>query len=287
MEAFRFYQKQRDELAYAKHLAESTDDAGMRELALEEVDTLNRKIEVLLHKMRVLLLPPDPRDHKPIFLDIQVDKIGREQAFYDFERMYLLYLDSLGFINSYFKVNHFSSTCADSLLSDILFVKASHVYQHLKYEEGTHQFIVAGDSHSTRQFNVSVEVFGAVEEEDFELNMSDVRVEIVRCWGAGGQRIVYYYGVRMTHILTGLVVKVSDERSQIQNKFRAQEILRSKIYNWQLEQDNPIDRSKIIRTYDFVQNTVIDHRLADRTFDLTEILQGRLHQIIDQLIELD
>jgi peptide chain release factor 1 len=283
-EAYRTYQKYSSELDYAKDLADSGDDAEMRDLARDEVDILNTRIDDQLHKMKVLLLPKDSRDDRHIFIEIQGSASSREiwQFVYDLTRMYGRYIEAQKWKWKFFdECSHGS----DEPKIFLFHVAESGIYQSLKFEQGIHQIVSGNNADSVTTFNISVEVFAVADQNDVQLNMNDVRIEVLRCAYPGGQHIIRVdSGIRLTHIPTGIVVKSTGERSQLKNKVRAKQLLTAKLYR--LQNDLSVV-AEIVRTYNIEQDSVIDHRLGDMRYSLSNLINGGLHQIINLLVRQD
>ena len=281
-EAYRSYQKYLSELDYAKDLAESFDDVEMRDLARDEVDTLSARIDDQLHEMKVLLLAKDPRDSRHVFIKIQGSNNSREtgQFVHDLGRMYARYIEAQKWKWKFFdEFSHGSDEPEMFLIS----VAENEVYQSLKFEQGVHQIVGGKNADSATTFNISVEVFAEANRDDVHLDMKDVHIEVFRTWGAGGLSVVYSdSGVRMTHIPTGIVVKSTGERSQLKNKYRAEKMLIANLYRLQHE---PADAPEIVRTYTVEQDMVIDHRLGNMVFSMSNLINGGLHQIINPLLK--
>ena len=258
----------------------SADDREMRELAQSEIDLLDDKIEHLEFDMRVLLLPKDPRDHKSVILEINVDRKQNRLFSQDYLLIYLRYILHH---NWQYRISH-SGSCGDPLSTNIIYIEKEGAYHNLKYEHGIHRFVFEGDFQKPLIVDVSVEVIPDAYGEEISIDMNDVVEQVIYCHGAGGMSIVRYEGIRLKHVPTGLSSKVTDEPSFIQRKWRARHILASKLYNASFEQDISVNKLKVIRRYDIENNMVTDYRLPDINFNLSEIKAGGLGQIIDPLV---
>lgn len=250
----------------------------MRDLAHDEVNTLTASIDTLLYDIKVLLLPKDPRDRRHIFIEIQGNASSREtwQFLYDLGRIYARYIEAQKWKwKSFGEGSHGLSEPKTFLFH----VAESGIYQSLKFEQGIHQIVSGNNADSVTTFNISVEVFADADQNDVQLDMNDVEVQVFRVRGTGG---ISDSGVRMTHIPTGIVVDIQDRRSQLLNKHFAEKMLIAKLRRLQHRQ---IDSAEIVRTYNIEQDTVIDHRLNDMIFSLSDLINGGLHNIINPLLK--
>ncbi|QCT94496.1 peptide chain release factor 1 [Caminibacter mediatlanticus TB-2] len=276
------------------------DDAEMSELAKEEIKEIEEKLPKLEEKIKLLLLPKDPNDDKNIFLEIRAGTGGDEAALFvgDLMKAYLRYADNKGW-----KVEIVSESKNDigGYKEIILLIKGEGAYSRLKYEGGTHrvQRIPATESQGRIHTSaVTVAVMPEVDDVDIELDPKDIKIEVMRAGGAGGQHVnKTESAVRMTHIPTGITVSMQDERSQQRNKEKALQILKARVYE-KLEKERlekigkerksqvgSGDRSERIRTYNYPQNRITDHRIGLTLYRLEQIMnEGLFDEIIDPLI---
>lgn len=285
----------------AQEALELMNDAEMRDLAREEYsDSLSRS-EQLAEEIRMLLLPKDPNDSKNVIMEIRAGVGGEESALFaaDLFRMYSMYAETHGFR---IEIANLSETELGGIKEIDLIIEGDGAWSRLKYEAGGHRVQRVPVTESGGRIHTSaatVAVMPEIDEVDFKLNMNDVRIDVFRSSGAGGQKVnKTSSAIRVTYIPTGLVVECQDERSQYKNKDRALQILRSKLYEAeQAKQDAAVsaerrsqigsgDRSDRVRTYNFPQNRVTDHRLEGeiRNFNLSSVIDGDLDDIIDALI---
>jgi len=270
----------------------------MRALAKEEIEALKCKSAELEKELKVLLLPKDPNDEKNILLEIRAGTGGEEAGLFAQEllRMYLRYAESKGWKTD---ILNQSNTGMGGLKEVILLIEGEGVYSRLKHESGVHRVQRVPETETQGRIHtsaVTVAVLPEAEEVDVEINPEDLRIDVYRSSGHGGQHVnVTDSAVRITHLPTGLVVTCQDEKSQHKNKAKAMKVLRSRLLNMeQEEQRRKIsaerrsmvgsgDRSEKIRTYNFPQGRVTDHRIGLTLYRLEDILQGELDQLIDPL----
>jgi len=291
------YEKTVNALEEAKVMLE---DPEMSELAKEEIKEIEEKLPKLEEEIKLLLLPKDPNDDKNIFLEIRAGTGGDEAALFvgDLMRAYLRYADNKGW-----KVEIVSESKNDigGFKEIILLIKGDGAYSRLKYEGGTHrvQRIPATESQGRIHTSaVTVAVMPEVDDVDIELDPKDIKIEVMRAGGAGGQHVnKTESAVRMTHIPTGITVSMQDERSQQRNKEKAMQILKARVYE-KLESERLAkigearksqvgsgDRSERIRTYNYPQNRITDHRIGLTLYRLEQIMsEGLFDEIIDPLI---
>lgn len=299
IECYDAYLKAKNDYEEAKELAR---DPEMKEFALEEEEKNLNKQKELEKRLEILLLPKDPNDGKNIIVEIRGAAGGDEANIFagDLYDMYVRYAENQGF-----KVELLDSTPGSSGgYSEISFmIKGDSVYSKLKYESGAHRVQRVPQTESQGRVHTStatVLVMPELDDVDFELDMNDVRVDITRSSGCGGQGVnTTDSAVRLTHIPTGIVVYSQTERSQIKNKEIAIKILKSRVYDLKMrEQEAEVgaerrskigtgDRSEKIRTYNYPQNRVTDHRIGYTTNSLDRVMNGKLDDIIEALITED
>ncbi|MCL6583676.1 MAG: peptide chain release factor 1 [bacterium] len=315
-EAFRDYSKQHAEIAdivskyqeykkicadmdEAKEIISRSKDEELRELAKIELDELLARKELLEQELRILLLPKDPNDEKNIILEIRAGTGGEEAALFagDLLRMYLKYVEMQGWKAEILDAH---TTGVGGYKEVIVGIRGEKVYSQLKFESGVHRVQrvpVTEASGRIHTSTVTVAVLPEAEEIDIEIDPNDIRVDIFRSSGPGGQSVnTTDSAVRITHLPTGIVVSCQDEKSQHKNKAKALRVLRSRLLDkLQKEQQSEIsqnrrlqvgsgERSEKIRTYNFPQNRITDHRIGLTLYKLDSILSGNLQEIIDQLI---
>ncbi len=298
VEAFRAYKAQMAQLEQAKAMLYEEDDPDLRALAEEEVDALKASTAELEQKLRLMLLPKDPRDDKNVIMEIRAGAGGDEAGLFaaDLFRMYSYYAEKRGWK---VEVIDQHETGVGGFKSITFEVRGQGAYSRLKYESGVHRVQRVPETESQGRIHTStatVAVLAEADDVDVELNMNDVRVDVFRSQGAGGQSVnTTDSAVRMTHIPTGLVVEVQDERSQLQNRIRAKQILLARLYEMEMErqrqeQENERrsqvgtgDRSEKIRTYNYPQNRVTDHRINLSSYNLPRVMDGELDEFIDEL----
>lgn len=299
IECYNEYLKAESEYEDAKTLI---NDPELGEFAKQEELRQEQRKNELEKKLEILLLPKDPNDDKNIIIEIRGAAGGDEANIFagDLYNMYVKYAESQGF-----KVEVLESTPSSSGgFSEIsMMVKGSGAYSKLKYESGAHrvQRVPATESQGrVHTSTATVLVMPEVDDVDFELDMNDVRVDITRSSGCGGQGVnTTDSAVRLTHIPTGIVVYSQTERSQIRNKEKAIKILKSRVYDLKMreqeqelgaERRNKIgtgDRSEKIRTYNYPQNRVTDHRIGFTVNSLDRVMSGKLADIVEALITED
>ncbi len=290
------YKKIIKELEEAQNLLE---DKEMEELAREEIKKLEKEKEISEKKIKKLLIKRDPNDNKNVFLEIRAGAGGSEAAIFvaDLYRMYSRYVE-----NKNWKIELVDSHPSelDGYKEIILYIKGKNVYFNLKYESGVHRVQRIPVTESQGRIHTStatVAVLPEVEENDVYIDPKDLKIDTYRASGAGGQHVnKTSSAVRITHIPTGIVVTSQDQRSQHQNKAKAMQVLRAKLYeiaekekneaiaNQRREQVGTGERSEKIRTYNYPQNRVTDHRINLTLYKLDRIMDGDLDDIIEALI---
>lgn len=296
------YKKAKDELAMAKEILETENDEELRDLAKLEVNDNEEKIEVLSDELRILLIPKDPNDDKNVILEIRAGTGGEEAALFgqNLLRMYTRYAERHRWKTEIIEIN---DTGMGGIKEAVVMIKGKGAYSRLKYESGVHRVQRVPETESSGRIHTSaatVAVLPEVEDVDVALDPNDVRVDVYRASGNGGQCVnTTDSAVRLTHVPTGLVVTCQDEKSQIKNKEKAFKVLKSRLYDLKLqEQQSEIaaerrsqigsgDRSERIRTYNFPQGRCTEHRIGMTLYRLDAILDGDIDEIIDGLITND
>ena len=296
------YKKAKDELAMAKEILETENDEELRDLAKLEVNDNEEKIEVLSDELRILLIPKDPNDDKNVILEIRAGTGGEEAALFgqNLLRMYTRYAERHRWKTEIIEIN---DTGMGGIKEAVMMIKGKGAYSRLKYESGVHRVQRVPETESSGRIHTSaatVAVLPEVEDVDVALDPNDVRVDVYRASGNGGQCVnTTDSAVRLTHVPTGLVVTCQDEKSQIKNKEKAFKVLKSRLFDlMQQEQNDKIaaerksqigsgDRSERIRTYNFPQSRITDHRINLTLYKLDSFLDGDLDEVIDALITED
>lgn len=302
VEAFRQYQRDSDELDGARAMLDEDSDADMRAMAQDEVSRLESSLDVLRERLKIMLLPKDPRDEKNVIMEIRAGAGGDESGLFaaDLYRMYSYYSEGRRWKVEIIDQHETGIGGFKELKFE---VRGQGAYSRLKYESGVHRVQRVPETESQGRVHtstVTVAVLAEMDEVDVQLDMSDVRVDVYRSGGAGGQSVnTTDSAVRMTHIPTGLVVAVQDERSQLQNRERAKQIMVARLYEMEMERQRSAqenerrsqvgtgERAEKIRTYNYPQNRVTDHRINLTSYNLTAVLNGDLDIFIDELIARD
>lgn len=295
---FRKYKSVQEELENNRPLLDDPDPE-IKKLAREEMDTLKADLNELEKELKVLLLPRDPNDEKNILLELRAGTGGDEAALFAAElfRMYSKYAELNGWKTEILGQN---ITGIGGFKEVIMLIEGQKVYSRLKHESGVHRVQRVPETETQGRIHtsaVTAAVLPEAEEVDVEINSEDLRIDVFRSSGHGGQHVnVTDSAVRITHLPSGLVVTCQDEKSQHKNKAKAMKVLRSRLLDLeQKEQQSKIseerrsmvgsgDRSEKIRTYNFPQGRVTDHRIGLTLYKLDSILQGSLDVILDPLI---
>ena len=299
VQAFRAY---RDAQRAQDEALEMLSDPEMKELAQEELQQAKADLARLEEELKVLLLPKDPNDEKNIFVEIRGGAGGEESALFaaDLYRMYTMYADKRGWQT---EVMSASETELGGYKEIVFRVAGDKVYSRLKFESGVHRVQRVPETESQGRIHTStatVAVLPEAEEVEFELDPADLQIDVFRSSGAGGQKVnKTSSAIRVTHLPTGMVVECQDERSQYRNKDKALAVLRARLYEIERKkQEAEIagerrsqvgtgDRSERIRTYNFPQGRVTDHRIGLTLYRLEAVLDGDLDEIIDALLAAD
>ena len=297
IEAYRAYRGAQEDMETAQEMMSTPD---LAELGEEEYANAKKTIERLREEIRILLLPKDPNDSRNVVMEIRGGVGGEEAMLFaaDLLRMYTMYCDSHGFK---MEIVNISETELGGVKEVSVLVEGEGAYSRLKYESGGHRVQRVPVTESSGRIQTSaatVAVLPEAEEVDFTIDAKDLQIDTFRSSGAGGQHVnKTESAIRITHIPTGVVVECQDERSQHKNRDRAMKILRSKLYEAELEKQNAAiaaqrrsqvgsgDRSERIRTYNFPQGRVTDHRLEgdSKNFNIDAVISGGLDPIIDAL----
>lgn len=293
------YKKIDEDIDTAKEMLKDPD---MREFANSEIESLQSEKEDLENKLKILLLPKDPNDEKNVIVEIRGAAGGDEGNLFagDLFRMYSKYAEKQGW---HLEVTHEVSGESGGYSRIEFMLSGESVYSKMKYESGAHRVQRVPETESAGRVHTStatVLVMPEAEEIDIEIKDSDIRIDITRSSGAGGQCVnTTDSAVRLTHIPTGIVVYCQVERSQIKNKEKAMQILKTRLYDLkQKEQDEKLgnerkskigtgDRSEKIRTYNYPQNRLTDHRINYTVMHLDKIMEGNIEELIEALIAED
>lgn len=302
IEKYREYLKATAEIEDAKEIINSTSDAEWKVLAEFEFEQAREKSEALLEELKILLLPRDPNDDKNVIIEIRAGAGGEESALFAYVlyRMYNMYAESSRFKISLMNANE---TELGGFREVTFMVEGDGAYSRFKFESGVHRVQRVPETESQGRIHtstVTVAVLPEAEDVEIEINPADIVIESCKSSGAGGQHInKTESAVRLTHKPSGIVIECQNERSQFQNKEKALKMLRAKLYEIkQAEQDELIastrknqvgtgDRSEKIRTYNYPQSRVTDHRIGLSLYSLETFLNGDIGDMIDALITAD
>lgn len=283
-------------------LADKSTDEEMRELAETEIEEAKPKLEEITEELKVMLLPKDPNDDKNVIIEIRGGAGGEEAALFanSLYRMYTMYAESKHWKIEVLNINETELGGIKEISFNVI---GEGAYSRLKYESGVHRVQRVPETESQGRVHtstVTVAVLVEADEVELEINPTDLKIDVFRASGAGGQHInKTESAVRITHLPTGVVVECQDERSQYKNKDRAMKILRSRLYESMLEEQNEKiaserrsqvgtgKRSERIRTYNFPESRLTDHRIGLTIYRLESILNGNLDEVIDALATAD
>ncbi len=301
-DAYTAYKENKQTIAESLELLESENDPEMREMLKEELSEARKNQETLEKNLKILLLPSDPNDAKNVFVEIRAGAGGDEAALFAAEiyRMYIKYADAQGWKTEMISLNE---NGLGGFKECTFMISGRRVYSRLKYESGVHRVQRVPETESGGRIHtstVTVAIMPEADEVDFQLNMEDCRFDVFRSSGNGGQSVnTTDSAVRLTHIPTGIVISCQDEKSQLKNKDKALKVLRSRLYEMELEKQHDEeaarrrsqigtgDRSEKIRTYNFPQGRVTDHRIHLTLHRLQAVLNGDLQELTDSLSAAD
>ena len=301
-EKFREYKKAQESLNEAQEILNSSDDKDFREMAQAEYEESKEKISSCTEELKILLLPKDPNDDKNVIIEIRGGAGGEEASLFanSLYRMYTMYAESKGWKQEILNAN---PTELGGFKEISFSIEGSGAYSRLKYESGVHRVQRVPETESQGRIHtstVTVAVLVEADEVELEINPADLSIDYFRASGAGGQHInKTESAVRITHIPTGIVVECQDERSQHKNKDKAMKVLRSRIYEGMLREQNEKiaserkmqvgtgDRSERIRTYNYPQGRFTDHRINLTIYRLEDLLNGNLDEVFDALATAD
>ncbi len=299
---YREYKAATEDLEVNKEMLGSENDKEMKEMIQEEIRELTEREEILANEIQILLLPKDPNDDKNVFVEIRGGAGGEEAALFGYNlfRMYTRYAETQRWKVELMSVNE---TDIGGFKEVVFMIKGDGAYSKLKYESGVHRVQRVPDTESSGRIHTStatVAVLPEVDDVEVEINEKDLRIDVYRSSGNGGQSVnTTDSAVRITHIPSGLVVACQDEKSQLKNKEKAMKILRSRLFEIaeaertagiaedRKSQVGTGDRSERIRTYNYPQGRITDHRIGLTLYKLDAFMDGDLTEMINSLITAD
>ena len=301
-DAYKEYKNCKETIQDSLSMLEEEKDEEMREMLKEELSEARKRVEELEREIKILLLPKDPNDNKNVIVEIRAGAGGDEAALFAAEiyRMYVKYAESLRWKTEMMSLNE---NGIGGFKEVTFMITGNGAYSRLKYESGVHRVQRVPETESGGRIHTStctVAIMPEAEEIDFQLDLNDCKFDVFRASGNGGQCVnTTDSAVRLTHIPTGIVISCQDEKSQLKNKDKALKVLRSRLYEMELAKQHDAeaearrsqigtgDRSEKIRTYNFPQGRVTDHRIKLTLHRLESVLNGDLTEIIDSLIAAD
>ena len=302
IEKFREYSRTASDNESAREMLETEADADLKEMIFEEIKETRAKMDVLLDELKILLLPRDPNDGKNVMVEIRSGAGGEEAALFAgvLYRMYSMYAQAAGFKTSLMNANE---TELGGFKEITFMIEGDGAYSRFKFESGVHRVQRVPETESQGRIQTStatVAVLPEAEDVAIEINPADITIESCKSSGAGGQHInKTESAVRLTHKPTGIVIECQEERSQFKNKDKALKMLKTKLYDMKLQEQNDKiasdrkamvgtgDRSERIRTYNYPQGRITDHRIGLTLFSLESFLNGNIGDMIDALITAD
>jgi len=298
VEAYIRYKKITDQVKENREILANSDDKELVEIASEEMDELRAKKESMEEEIKVLLIPKDPNDEKDVIVEIRAGTGGDEAGIFaaDLLRMYSRYSEVRGWKLEYIDMNE---SGAGGLKEVVFSLSGKSVFGDLKFESGVHRVQRVPATEASGRIHTSaasVVVMPEVEDVQVDIDQNDLRIDVFRSGGAGGQNVnKVETAIRIIHIPTGIVVQCQDERSQLKNRQKAMKVLKARLYDIkQREMNDQIaaqrktmvksgDRSDKIRTYNYPQNRVTDHRIGLTLYNLSNIMEGDLNELIEKL----
>ena len=302
VEKYKEYLAAQNDIKEAEELLKESDDRELKEMATEQLLSAKELFDVLKDELRILLLPKDPNDQKNVIVEIRGGTGGEEAALFahSLYRMYSMYAATKGYR---VEVMNLNETELGGVKEITFMIEGEGAYSRFKFESGVHRVQRVPETESSGRIHTSaatVAVLPEAEEVEFEINPSDLQIDTYRASGAGGQHVnKTESAIRITHLPTGVVVECQDERSQFKNKDKAMRILRTRLADAaRQEQTDKIaeerktqvgsgDRSERIRTYNYPQGRITDHRIGLTLYKLDAVLNGALDELIDALITAD
>ena len=302
VDKYKEYKDAKTTIEDSLEILEEENDEELREMAKEEMNDAKSRLETIEQELKILLLPKDPNDSKNVIVEIRAGAGGDEAALFAYEiyRMYQKYVDQFKWKVELMSVNE---NGIGGFKEAVFMITGDGAYSKMKYESGVHRVQRIPKTESGGRIHtstVTVAVMPEAEEVDVEINDNDIRIDVMRASGNGGQCVnTTDAAVRLTHIPTGIVIYSQTEKSQLQNKAKAFALLRSKLYDMELQKQHDAeaadrksqigtgDRSEKIRTYNFPEGRVTDHRIKLTLYKLDQIMNGDLNELIDSLIAAD
>lgn len=302
VDAYREYKKNKETIQDSLSMLEEEKDEDMREMLKEELSEAKKNVEELEHELKILLLPKDPNDNKNVIVEIRAGAGGDEAALFAAEiyRMYVKYAESRRWKTEMMSLNE---NGIGGFKEVTFMITGAGAYSRLKYESGVHRVQRVPETESGGRIHTStasVAVMPEAEEVDIQIDEKDIRIDVMRASGNGGQCVnTTDSAVRLTHYPTGIVIYSQTEKSQLQNKDKAFALLRAKLYDLECQKRHDAeaearksqigtgDRSEKIRTYNFPQGRVTDHRIGLTLYKLDKIMNGDIQEIIDACIAAD
>jgi peptide chain release factor 1 len=296
---YREVKRMQEELAGVREMLEMADEDDMREMAQMEIDDLEARLPKAEEDLRVLLLPKDPNDEKNVILEIRAGTGGDEATLFAGEilRMYARYAERQGWK---FDIMDSSDTGVGGIKEAVVMIEGDRVYSKMRYESGVHRVQRVPQTETSGRIHTSaitVAVLPEAEEVDVQINQNDLRIDTFCSSGPGGQSVnTTYSAVRLTHLPTGVVVSMQDEKSQIKNREKAMRVLRARLQEIEEQKQHDAlaserksmvgsgDRSEKIRTYNFKENRVTDHRIGLTIYQLHLFMEGMIDEVIDALV---
>ena len=302
VDKYKEYKDAKTTIEDSLEILEEESDEELREMAKEEMNDAKSRLETIEQELKILLLPKDPNDSKNVIVEIRAGAGGDEAALFAYEiyRMYQKYVDQFKWKVELMSVNE---NGIGGFKEAVFMITGDGAYSKMKYESGVHRVQRIPKTESGGRIHtstVTVAVMPEAEEVDVEINDNDIRIDVMRASGNGGQCVnTTDSAVRLTHIPTGIVIYSQTEKSQLQNKAKAFALLRSKLYDMELQKQHDAeaadrksqigtgDRSEKIRTYNFPEGRVTDNRIKLTLYKLDQIMNGDLNELIDSLIAAD
>ncbi|REJ79235.1 MAG: peptide chain release factor 1 [Acidobacteria bacterium] len=299
VEKYREVRKLQEELDGAREIVKATEDDDMRELAEMEISELEESVDRGTEELKILLIPKDPNDEKNVIVEIRAGTGGDEATLFAAEvmRMYVRYAETQGWKVDMMDV---SDTGVGGIKEATMMIEGDDVYSRMRYESGVHRVQRVPQTESSGRIHtsaVTVAVLPEAEEVDVQIDQNDLRIDTFCSSGPGGQSVnTTYSAVRITHQPTGLVVSMQDEKSQIKNREKAMKVLRARLQELEEQKRHEEqaserksmvgsgDRSEKIRTYNFKENRVTDHRIGLTLHQLDLVMEGQISEIIESLI---